>query len=189
VTASRDEQGADVRAALLTALAAQRSTRAFTDEPVARADLERIVDAARWTGSARNRQPWRFVAVTDRRTRERLSALGGYAGHLATAPLVLVVLSADDGFADTEFDVGRVVQSVTLAAHALGLATCVATLYPAASVSAAAALVHAGPGWLPRHALSLGRAAPVAPRAPLAIPTGRLPVARLLAFPPTADPG
>ncbi|MGY1770825.1 nitroreductase family protein [Blastococcus sp. SYSU D00813] len=165
---------------LLRALRGLRSTRSFSDEPVTAADLDRIIDAARWTGSARNRQPWRFVAVIDRVTREHLSVLGAYAAHLAAAPLVLVVLSADDGRTDTEFDVGRVVQAISLAAHALGLGSCPATLYPAANVDAAARLVRAPARWQPRHAVSIGRPAPTTPRGTYAIPTGRLPVDRLL---------
>lgn len=180
---------------LLAALTGLRSTRTFTDEPVAAADLDRIVDAARWTGSARNRQPWRFVAVTDGTTKRHLGNLGAYAGHLAAAPLVLVVLSADDGMSDTEFDVGRVVQSLSLAAQALGFGSCVATLFPAANVAAAATLLGVPAGWRPRHALSIGRPAPLVPRGMLAVPSGRLPVDRLLvpgswaAAPPDAGDG
>lgn len=81
-----------------------RAVRHFRADPVGVSVVERIVDTARWTGSARNRQPWRFVAVTDPDARRALSRLGGYAVHLATAPLVLVLASRDNGFADTEFD-------------------------------------------------------------------------------------
>lgn len=175
---SADPEGAGGR--LLAALTGLRSTRTFTDLPVTAADLNRMVDAARWTGSARNRQPWRFVAVTDGTTKRRLGNLGAHAGHLAAAPLVLVVLSADDGMSDTEFDVGRVVQSLSLAAQALGFGSCVATLFPAANVAAAATLLGIPAGWRPRHALSIGRPAPLTPRGLPAVPSGRLPVDRLL---------
>ncbi len=37
------------------------SPRAYTGEPLARADLMTILDAARWAPSASNNQPWRFV--------------------------------------------------------------------------------------------------------------------------------
>jgi nitroreductase len=48
---------------VLDALRSRRSCRAFTDEPVPRAELEAILDAARWAPSGGNLQPWRVIAV------------------------------------------------------------------------------------------------------------------------------
>jgi nitroreductase len=45
---------------------ARRNVRQYTDQPIARADLERILDAGRRSASASNWQPWNFVVVTDR---------------------------------------------------------------------------------------------------------------------------
>ena len=42
------------------------STRHFTDEPVPREVLERVLDNARFAPSGGNRQGWRVVVVTDR---------------------------------------------------------------------------------------------------------------------------
>ncbi|GAA4523916.1 nitroreductase family protein [Amycolatopsis samaneae] len=156
-----------------------RATRFFRDEPVARADIEAMVDVARWTGSARNRQPWCFVAVHDRQTREALSRLGRYAGVLAVAPVALLLLSDTEAGEDTEFDIGRVCQSLLLAAHARALGSCPVTLYPAANADAAARLVGRPAPWRAGHAIALGRPA-AAPGGRSAIPTGRKPVAELL---------
>ncbi|MEW2353028.1 nitroreductase family protein [Spirillospora sp. NPDC029432] len=54
-----------------------RATRWFDDRPVPAAEIVRMLEAARWTGSARNRQPWRFVVVQDRGPLRELSLLGG----------------------------------------------------------------------------------------------------------------
>jgi nitroreductase len=51
------------------------STRRFTDEPVPRETLERVLDSARFAPSGGNRQGWRLVVVTDRDTRRRLREL------------------------------------------------------------------------------------------------------------------
>jgi nitroreductase len=163
-------------------LASLRSVRAFTTDPVSREHVEQIIDAARWTGSARNRQPWRFIAVRDRDVQQRLSELGSYAQHLATAPLVLVVLSEDNGRSDTEFDSGRVSQTICLGAHALGLGSCLATLYPTQNVTAAAAVLGVESPWLPRHAISIGRPRPAERPGPSAIPRGRFAVDELLTY-------
>lgn len=44
-------------------LASRRSRRAFADRPVEREKIERMIEAARWSPSSGNRQPWRFVIV------------------------------------------------------------------------------------------------------------------------------
>lgn len=44
-------------------LAARRSRRAFADRPVEPEKIERMIEAARWSPSSDNRQPWRFVVV------------------------------------------------------------------------------------------------------------------------------
>jgi len=51
------------------------STRRFTDEPVSREVLERVLDNARFAPSGGNRQGWRLIVVTDRDTRRRLREL------------------------------------------------------------------------------------------------------------------
>lgn len=157
-----------------------RSCRSFDPAPVPRELVERIIGTARWAGSARNAQPWRFAAVTGASGRESLSRLGAYARHLAGAPLVLVLGEPSPGTRDTQFDLGRVTQNVTLAASDAGLGSCVATFYPEANASAAAAIAGFGDGWVARHALALGWPAPSAVAGRPAIPGGRLPVSELL---------
>ncbi|HLE22713.1 MAG TPA: nitroreductase family protein [Anaerolineales bacterium] len=48
---------------LLDLFRLRRSVRRFTDAPVDKAGLERVLEAARLAPSAHNRQPWRFVVV------------------------------------------------------------------------------------------------------------------------------
>ena len=52
--------------ALLELLATRRSVRRFRDDAPPRELLERLVEAAVTAPSASNKQPWRFVIVTDR---------------------------------------------------------------------------------------------------------------------------
>ena len=153
---------------------AARTVRTFTDEPVPLHQVRALVEDARWTGSARNRQPWRFVAVSDHSTRQQIAQAGAYAAHIEHAPMVLVVLSPAQLNLDTEFDVGRVVQSILLAANARGLGSCVVSLYPQENSEQVARFLGAGEDWVARHAIALGHpaAAPTGGRS--AIPTGRL---------------
>lgn len=63
---------------LLARLRARRSIREFLDLPVAREDLARLFEAARWAPSNHNRQPWRFLVLEDR---ARIAALAAGVGH------------------------------------------------------------------------------------------------------------
>lgn len=44
-------------------ISARRSRRAFSDRPVEAEKIERMIEAARWSPSCGNRQPWRFIVV------------------------------------------------------------------------------------------------------------------------------
>lgn len=49
---------------VLDAVSARWSPRAYDPRPVSDADLRSIFEAARWTASSFNEQPWRFLVVT-----------------------------------------------------------------------------------------------------------------------------
>ena len=51
----------------------QRAIRRWTDEPVDREVIERIIQAGCWAPSGSNSQPWGFLVVTDDDIRERLA--------------------------------------------------------------------------------------------------------------------
>ncbi|NRQ36245.1 nitroreductase family protein [Nonomuraea sp. NN258] len=160
----------------LELIASLRATRHFTADPVAAGQLRAVLEAARWTGSARNRQPWRFVVVRDPALLGRLSRLGAYAGHLAGAPLaILLAVDATLSTQDAEFDAGRAAQNLMLAAHALGLGTCPASFFPAANAGTATELAGLPAPWRVRTAISLGHPAPAPPGAS-AIARGRHPL-------------
>ncbi|MFI7099601.1 nitroreductase family protein [Streptomyces sp. NPDC050161] len=162
------------------ALVSMRATRWFTDRPVADEQLHRVLEAGRWTGSARNRQPWRFVVVRSPEARRRLALLGAYAGHLAGAP-VAVALAIDEaaGGLDAQFDAGRVAQNMMLAAHFQGLGSCPATLFPDSAVDRAGEVCGIAAPWRVRTALSFGHPA-TRPAGTSAIPTGRRPLTDLV---------
>lgn len=55
------------------ALAAKRRTvRQFTADPVARGDVEKIIQAGLMAPSPNNSQPWRIAVITDRKLLERM---------------------------------------------------------------------------------------------------------------------
>jgi nitroreductase len=60
---------------LETALRTTASIREFTDRPVTRADVARILDVARFAPSGGNQQAWHVVSVEDAAIRSRLGDL------------------------------------------------------------------------------------------------------------------
>jgi len=104
----------------------KRDLRTYTDQAIPTGALFRILDAARRSGSSRNRQPWEFIVVTDREQRARLARCGRFTAHLATAPSVVVILIESPR---DQFDAGRCAQTLMLAAWSQGIASCPATIH------------------------------------------------------------
>jgi nitroreductase len=100
-----------------------RSVRKFTEQPIPQAVLDDLLTVARWSGSAKNLQPWDFVVVRDRATLQSLSELQGYVRHLAGAALaIILVMHGDAALVEQEtFDEGVVSQRLQLAASVHGL--------------------------------------------------------------------
>jgi nitroreductase len=59
---------------LAAVLAARRSVRKFLPDPVPAADVDKIIDAARWAPSGSNSQNWSFIVVRSGEVRERMLA-------------------------------------------------------------------------------------------------------------------
>jgi nitroreductase len=100
-----------------------RQYREFTDEPPTDAELAAILDAARWTGSAGNEQPWRFVVVRDPDRIRRLGEAGlPQTRGLLTAPVAIaIVLPLDTMTLARTYDDGRAAERILIAASMLGL--------------------------------------------------------------------
>ena len=108
----------------LRSLRRTRQVREFTDEPVSREDLDALADVARWTGSGRNSQPWRFIVVTDAPTIRELATAGlpqTRSLHTATAFIAIVLPVDDEHDIGLAYDDGRVAERILIAAGILGL--------------------------------------------------------------------
>ena len=87
------------------AAVARRSIRRFVQEPIDRADFERIFDTVRLAPSAFNVQPWRFVVVTDPALKDALLAAANGQRQVASAPAVIVLYTDMAGALETLEDV------------------------------------------------------------------------------------
>ena len=98
-----------------------RNVRRFRSEPVPETVVDDVLDVARWSGSAMNRQPWEFVVVREPATLRALAATSPTIGWMAGAPLAIVVVMAGEDPEDEGYDEGRVSERILLAARAHGL--------------------------------------------------------------------
>jgi nitroreductase len=83
--------------------------------------VDDILEVARWSGSASNRQPWDLVLIRDRKTLEALASVEGYARHLRDAPLGIVLVMAGERPEQETYDEGRLAERIMLAALAHGV--------------------------------------------------------------------
>jgi F420 biosynthesis protein FbiB-like protein len=122
----------------------RRSVRRMRPDPLPRALIEHVLDAARWAPSPHGTQPWRFAVLQDRALRERLAdamaeswqtnldmdgqdpeivaaRLAGSRRRMLEAPaLILVSLVTDD--LDRYPDEERQRAELTMAIQSLGAA-------------------------------------------------------------------
>jgi nitroreductase len=111
------------------AIQLKRAVRHFRPDPLPEEVVRHILNAGRRAQSSKNTQPWHFLAIRDRSTLEALSQLGGYAQHLAQAPLGVAILTPDpEQRWSILFDAGQAAAYMQLAAWELGVGSCLATI-------------------------------------------------------------
>lgn len=144
-----------------------RQARDFTPDPVPAAALRDILDVARWTGSAGNRQPWTFILVTDAATKRRMAEVATNTPHIGIAPLVVCIAMAERGAETDNFDEGRLAERVMIAAAAHGLSTGIGRVMGDAR-PAMRELLGVPDGHVVRTMVSVGTATPegLAPKSP-----------------------
>lgn len=108
----------------------RRAVRQFSPERLPDDARRFILDAGRRSASAKNTQPWAFIAVTDHDVLEQLSHTGTFAGHLAGAALGVAILTPDPAIRwSILFDAGQAAAQMQMAAWSLGIGSCPATVY------------------------------------------------------------
>ena len=113
---------------ILSFLRSLRAVREFRDEPVPGEVVDEVLEVARLSGSASNRQPWEIVVVRERSTLEALADAEGYADHLRGAPLGIVLVMAGQREEQETYDEGRLCERIMLAAKARGVGSSIGWL-------------------------------------------------------------
>jgi nitroreductase len=107
---------------ILESILKRRSMRTFTSTPVTKEAVEKIIDCARLAPTARNVQPWEFIAITHKETLQKIASLVENGRFIKECACCIAVACSDtkyyleDGCAATE--------NILLAATELELASC-----------------------------------------------------------------
>ncbi len=146
-------------------LFARRSIRKYTDEPVSRAQLDTLLQAAMAAPSAGNRKPWQFVVVTDPALLARLAEPHPHGKMLPGAPLCIVpcgvlALAHPDSAEFWVQDLSAATQNILLAATGLGLGAVWCGVHPVEErVRSAREILGIPPEIVPFAYIAIGRPA------------------------------
>lgn len=141
------------------AIASRRDERRYAATAIPDEIVERILDAGRLSGSARNRQSWTFVVPTEPAHIDLLAATVYVPENVSSAGLVVALVI--HGKSGATFDAGRAAQSMLLAAWNEGIASC-----PNGVADQEAACAVLGAGEEERVAIVLSFGVPEKPRDP-----------------------
>ena len=113
---------------VIKALKERRSVKSYKPTPIPAEILDAILEAGTYAPTGRNMQSPIIIAVSDKKTRDKLSKLnaavmGSDGDPFYGAPTVLVVL-ADKNRSTYLYDGSLVMENLMLAAHSLGLGSC-----------------------------------------------------------------
>ena len=94
--------------------------RQYSSDQVPDDVVDKLLELARWTGSSRNSQPWRFVVVRDKERLRKIAALRPNINWLANAPLgIAIVLDGGNPMSEA-YDEGRLTERLLTGATMLG---------------------------------------------------------------------
>jgi nitroreductase len=115
---------------VFTAISQRCSVRAYKAIDVEEDKLRKVLEAARLSPSASNRQDWKFIVVRNKETRKRLAKAAFGQSFIGEAPVVIVACGTESkamlacGQPMHTVDVSIACAYMILQAYELGLGTC-----------------------------------------------------------------
>lgn len=126
---------------MLELIISRQSDRKYSDKPVEKEKLDRIIEAGRLAPSACNAQPWKFIVVTEpmliSKIAEAASAkLIGMNTFVAQAPVQIIVVREKPNMSSkvgstiknkdySLIDIGIASENICLQARAEGIGSCI----------------------------------------------------------------
>ena len=104
----------------IEAIQKRRSVREYTGDPIPKADIEKILDAARLAPSGYNQQPWHFIVITDHEF-ILLHSISGVWSAKSAAIIAIVMDPTSEFWVE---DGSAAIENILLAATDLGYGSC-----------------------------------------------------------------
>ncbi len=126
IEVGQEERKMDV----FTAISQRSSVRAYKETDVKEDDLKKILEAARLSPSASNRQEWKFIVVKNKETKKKLAKAAFGQSFIGEAPVIIVACGTETksmmgcGQPTHTVDVSIACAYMILQAYELGLGTC-----------------------------------------------------------------
>ncbi|MDD3892786.1 MAG: nitroreductase family protein [Bacteroidales bacterium] len=133
-----------------TLISTRQSDRGYTNQPIEKEKLEKILESARIAPSACNAQPWKFIVVDDEEIKNKLadttsSKILGMNHFTKQAPVHIVIVMESANLTSNFgslvkrkhfplIDIGIAAEHICLAATAEGLGSCMVGWFDEAAV-------------------------------------------------------
>jgi nitroreductase len=120
---------------LLKEIEQRQSIKDFLTKPIEDEKMDRILEAGRLAPSAKNRQPWRFIVITDETLRGKIQQAAFGQEYVGKAPAVIAASSTNidyrmpNGQLSYPIDIAFAVSFMMLQAEHEELGSCVITTF------------------------------------------------------------
>ncbi|HYU82287.1 MAG TPA: nitroreductase family protein [Candidatus Polarisedimenticolia bacterium] len=156
--------------------------RQYSSEPVPDEIVDQLLELARWTGSSKNSQPWRFIVVRDKDRLKKLAALRPNINWAAAAPVgIAIVLEGGDAVGEA-YDEGRLTERLLTGANLLGFGGGVAWFGEPTHQAEAKRILGIPDDRTARQMVMIGRATTTADPRPYGPKRGRKALSELVSF-------
>lgn len=157
-----------------------RQVRQFVSGEISDEQLNTLLEIARWTGSSRNTQTWRFVVVRDKAMLKQLAELRENITWVADATLAIALVSPGENPPHEAYDEGRVTERLMIAASMLDLGAGTAWFGEPEREAKAKALLNVPEGKTVRSVVAIGPFETSKDPRPAGPKPGRLPLDELV---------
>jgi hypothetical protein len=168
--------------AVLEELRKVRQARQYSDQPVSDEIVNQLLELARWTGSARNTQPWEFIVVTDPEQLRRISQVRTPINWVADAPLAIAIVLSGQSSTAEAYDEGRLTERILIGARLLGLGGGTAWFGDEAQQAQGKAILGIPPERTARSVVVLGYPTTFKDPRPGAVEGGRNPLSEIVSY-------
>lgn len=156
--------------------------RQYSPEPVPDDVVDQLLELARWTGSAKNGQPWHFIVVRDKDRLGKIAAVRPPIRWLAAAPLgIAIVVDGTEPMFDA-YDKGRVTERLLTGATLLGYGGGVAWFGGPAQEAEAKRILGIPDDRIARQIVMIGRPKSREGPPPFRLQPGRKPMSELVSY-------